>query len=86
MTTSPASGPRSKSLQYAIGDRVMRKPTPNILGSNSVLPDRKEQGTVIEVIYKTNKRGAKMPYVRVQWDNSQKLELHMTMRIKHVND
>jgi hypothetical protein len=53
---------------------------------NSPLPDRKKQGTVIEVIYKTNKRGAKMPYVRVQWDDSQMPELHMTMRIKHVDD
>ena len=86
MTTSPVPGSRSKGVQYGIGDRVMRKPTPNVLGSNSVLPDRKEQGTVIEIIYKTNKRGVKMPYVRIQWDNSQKLELHMTMRIKHIND
>ena len=45
-------GPRSQPIKYSVGDRVMRKPTPNVLGSNSVLPDRKEQGTVVEIIYK----------------------------------
>ena len=63
----------------------MHKPTLQ-MALNSPLPDRKKYGTVIEVIYKTNKRGAKMPYVRVQWDESQRSELHMTMRIKHIND
>ena len=85
MTTSSSPGPRSKGVQYAVGDRVMHKPTLQ-MALNSPLPDRKKYGTVIEVIYKTNKRGAKMPYVRVQWDESQRSELHMTMRIKHIND
>ena len=85
MTTSSSPGPRSKGVQYAVGDRVMHKPTLQ-MALNSPLPDRKKYGTVIEVIYKTNKRGAKMPYVRVQWDDSQRPELHMTMRIKRVDD
>jgi hypothetical protein len=83
MTTSSTPGPRSRGVKYKVGDRVMHKPALATL--TAMLPERQKHGTIISAVFKTNKNGAKMPYVQVKWDDSQIPEWHMTMRIKHID-
>jgi len=56
------------------------------MGVGEPLPDRVKKGTVVEAFYKTNRRGAKMPYVRVQWDKSAVAEVLMTQRVTPLSD
>ena len=75
------AGPRASKLRYKEGDRVMHKPTTMMGSLAEALPPRTKLGTIEEIAYRSNRRGAQVPWLKVKWDGSNIPEWHMTMRI-----
>ena len=79
-------GPRSLGLRFKEGDRIMHKPALR-MGVGAPLPPRIKLGTVTKSFYKENRRGSRMPYVEIQWDNSSaKPEVLMAHRVDPASD
>ena len=79
-------GPRSAGLRFKEGDRIMHKPAIR-MGVGAPLPPRIKLGTVTKSFYQTNRRGHRMPYVEIQWDNSSaKPEVVMAHRVNPATD
>ena len=70
-------GPRATAPRFKVGDRVLHKSNP----INHV--QRHRAGVVTQVIYKTNSRGHKQPFVEIKFDKSQVPEVIMTTRVVH---
>lgn len=67
---------------------MVQKPNASLFGQKlegRPLPKVKH-GVVKCIIYKTNKRGAKQPYVQVLWDHSCCVEISAQSRLVHENE
>tara|TARA_Y100000401_G_scaffold117545_1_gene126996 strand:- start:285 stop:572 length:288 start_codon:yes stop_codon:yes gene_type:complete len=71
---------RKSQSKFNVGDRVMHKST-DISGFKSPLPPRTKLGVIQQIEYKSNARGALMPWLKIKWDSSYHSEWHMTMRV-----
>ena len=61
--------------KYKVGDRVIHK-------SNPFSGHRRERhGSVVNVIHKTNARGARFPWFEIKFDGSERTETFMASRI-----
>lgn len=67
--------------KFKTGDRVIHKPNAMMSNLKGSLPPRLRLGTVLDIQYRTNKRGTPMPWLLIQWDGSIRTDWHMTMRI-----
>ena len=84
---SQTPGHKSKGIKFKVGDRVMHKPASMMGSLGGALPPRTKLGTIIAIEYRSNKRGALMPWLQVQWDQSSaRPEWTMTMRIALAPD
>ena len=72
-----------RTVRFKVGDRVVNKPGMSITGkfTQPKAQPATKHGTVTEVVYKKNSRGAQHPYAEVQWDNSTRSELHAANRL-----
>jgi hypothetical protein len=71
---------KKAQLKFNVGDRVLHKPAV-LAASQSALPPRTKLGVIEEIQYKSNRRGASIPWLKIKWDSSCFSEWHMTMRI-----
>lgn len=74
-------------MRFSPGDRVITKPTLSVASESLFTRNKQAQvrspkhGTVTGIVYKPNKRGIDHPYVEVQWDGSQRIDLHAANRL-----
>ena len=69
-----------RKLRFKEGDRVLHLSNTGFTGND--LAQRKRYGIVKRIFYKTNKRGAKHPYVEVLMENTGHREQYMASRIE----
>jgi hypothetical protein len=68
-------------MRFKIGDRIIHKTNPFSNGTNP--SNRKvRHGVVKDIVYKINARGAKHPYITVQFDGSTRTETYLSSRIE----
>lgn len=78
--------PTSNRPSFQVGDRVVHKLNPFSTATGIPSNKKARHGVVVEVIYKVNKRGAKHPYVVVQFDNSTQKETYSANRVTHETE
>lgn len=85
---SPLVVKKKRELRFQPGDRVAEKPKPRQVLTHDPLTKQKirpfttqRYGVVVDTVYKTNDRGAKVPYVQVTWDNMATPSLHSQNRL-----
>ena len=65
----------------------MQKPSTLNGSVAKALPPRIKLGTVIEIQYRSNKRGSMMPWLKIKWDDTYaEPTWHMTMRIAVIKN
>jgi len=69
-----------RKLRFKEGDRVIHCSNTGFTGGD--IKQRVRYGTVQRIFYKTNKRGAKHPYVEVLMDNTGHREQYMASRVE----
>ena len=74
--------------RFKPGDRVAEKPKPRSIFTRDPRTKQKlmpyttqRYGEVVDTIYRVNDRGARVPYVRVIWDDSATPSMHSQNRL-----
>ena len=83
----------ARDLKFQPGDRVAEKPKPRQVLTHDQHTKQKikafmvqRYGVVVGTVYKTNGRGAQVPYIQVTWDNMATPSLHAQNRICLENE
>ena len=69
-----------RKLRFKEGDRVIHCSNTGFTGGD--MAQRVRHGIVTRIFYKTNKRGAKHPFVEVLMDNTGHREQYMASRVE----
>lgn len=83
---------RKRVLRFQPGDRVAEKPKVRMIYARNETKEKLKQyayqryGTVLDTVYKTNKTGQKLPYVKIIWDGTQSPSEHAQNRLCFEKD